>query len=497
MDNTLNILYIDDNPHDIELIRHALKKNGMNFNLEIANSKYEFLSHLEKLNYDLVLTDFNILGYTGLDVIKEVKERDSKIPVIVVTGTGTEEIAIQAMKMGVSDYVIKTHGHISKLPQTIFSAIEKQKLKNDKERLIAELKDSEELYREIFESFPDIYYRTDKNMIMTTINPLIRNFGYEPEEVIGTKASNYYYNSGEQGRFLAELKKTGSTKDYTMELIKKSGELIFVSANSNFLYDENGEMCGIQGVLRDISERVTHEKLQKINEILALSLAKISRNMVRTDSYNELLDSIGNEIKEITGYNSCWFYIFDEKREYARLIAATGKARQSIMTQIPLIPMKGDPYMEEVASLTDIAIIEDAQTDPRTNKEIVNQIGNRTIINVPVKLSDQLLGSLGIGSFGDEGVQLPTKQQEQYFISIASTLAFTVDRIRLQVERQNIIDDLNKKNYELSNFNSLMMNREHKMVELKQEINSLLEKLELPKKYTSPFDTIEPTKNDD
>lgn len=616
MNKPYQIIYIDDNPYDIELIGHAIDKSEIAFELRIAKTKAEFFDLLELYTPDLVLTDFNISGFTGLKVIEAVKEKNENIPIIVVTRTGTEEIAIEAMKMGVSDYVIKTVSHIARLPQTIQSAIDKQKLNLEKQSLSMELKRSEALYRDIYESFPDVYFRLDKDMIISTISPSIINFGYNHQQLKGKMGDSLFYRDDDFSEFLAILEKFRSVQDYTVRLVNADQSVIYGSVNAKYLLDEKGRIEGIQGVIRDISERilstrklkeseeryrllaesskdaifiindqdvitygnqfasqmlgrpldkiigqkrnaifpsdiqrdqdrnisvvfvngkpqlvegfivvgnrtiylstsliplkkdtgevyavmgvsrdisdrVLQENFLKKNAAYALSIAKISKIMVSTDSYNELMDSIGNEIKDLLGYQNCWFYIFDENVEYARLTAAAGAYTQKLSTHISLFPIREDPYLNLISSAEGFSMIEDVQNDPQVRDSILYRINARTIIYIPAKLSDDLLGSFSLGTFGDEGILIPDEGQKQYLISIASILTFTTDRIRLQVERQKIIDNLNRKNHELSNFNQLMVSRENKMVELKQEINDLLKEMGKEKKYNCPTDDME------
>ena len=616
MNKPYQIIYIDDNPYDIELIGHAIDKSEIAFELRIAKTKDEFFDLLELYTPDLVLTDFNISGFTGLKVIEAVKEKNENIPIIVVTRTGTEEIAIEAMKMGVSDYVIKTVSHIARLPQTIQSAIDKQKLNLEKQSLSMELKRSEALYRDIYESFPDVYFRLDKDMIISTISPSIINFGYDHQQLTGKTGDSLFYRDDDFSEFLAILEKFRSVQDYTVRLVNADQSVIYGSVNAKYLLDEKGRIEGIQGVIRDISERilstrklkeseeryrllaesskdaifiindqdvitygnqfasqmlgrpldkiigqkrnaifpsdiqrdqdrnisvvfvngkpqlvegfivvgnrtiylstsliplkkdtgevyavmgvsrdisdrVLQENFLKKNAAYALSIAKISKIMVSTDSYNELMDSIGNEIKDLLGYQNCWFYIFDENVEYARLTAAAGAYTQKLSTHISLFPIREDPYLNLISSAEGFSMIEDVQNDPQVRDSILYRINARTIIYIPAKLSDDLLGSFSLGTFGDEGILIPDEGQKQYLISITSILTFTTDRIRLQVEQQKIIDNLNRKTNELSNFNQLMVSRENKMVELKQEINDLLKEMGKEKKYNCPTDDME------
>ena len=134
MNKPIRVLYVDDNPYDRELVRDALGKKSDNFEVAEAASGKEFKKALEKGGYDLVLSDFHIAGFKGLEAFKAVRAKAPDIPVVIVTGTGSEEIAVSAMKLGVADYVIKTPKHIRRLPQTILAVLEKERLKKEHKR---------------------------------------------------------------------------------------------------------------------------------------------------------------------------------------------------------------------------------------------------------------------------------------------------------------------------------------------------------------------------
>ncbi|RMG97667.1 MAG: hybrid sensor histidine kinase/response regulator [Chloroflexi bacterium] len=134
MTTSIRVLYVDDYPLDRELVRHALQYNKQPFQLTEAATKEEFQKYLAEGEFDVVLTDFNILGFEGLQVLDMVQAQNPHIPVIIVTGTGTEEVAVEAMKRGAADYVIKTPLHIQRLPRTIEMALEKQRLQQERER---------------------------------------------------------------------------------------------------------------------------------------------------------------------------------------------------------------------------------------------------------------------------------------------------------------------------------------------------------------------------
>jgi hypothetical protein len=154
MKNRIKILHVDDNALDRQLVKDALCKEHDAFELIEADSRESFEHHLDEKDFDLILSDFNILGFDGLQVLQMVHEKCPEIPVIIVTGTGSEEVAIRAMKMGASDYVIKSANHIRGLAITIEHVIEKTRLQHDKAEVLDSLERNEKKYRLLFDSNP-------------------------------------------------------------------------------------------------------------------------------------------------------------------------------------------------------------------------------------------------------------------------------------------------------------------------------------------------------
>ncbi|MBI4621567.1 MAG: response regulator [Desulfobacterales bacterium] len=128
MSKPIRILYVDDNPHDRALVRALLEKEHGGFQIAEAASREDFEARLEEGEYDLILSDFNILGFEGLQVVDIIRAKNPHLPVVILTGTGSEEIAIEALRRGVDDYIVKTPNHMKRLPHMIYSVLEKKRL---------------------------------------------------------------------------------------------------------------------------------------------------------------------------------------------------------------------------------------------------------------------------------------------------------------------------------------------------------------------------------
>ncbi len=141
----------------------------------------------------------------------------------------------------------------------------KKKSKNDKK------------YRDIFESLHDVYYRTDKEGLITEISPSVRRqAGYDPEDVIGHPVMDFYSDPSAGMLFTRRLKQTGSINDYELKLLAKDGREIDVSVSSRIVFDESGRPLGVEGVLRDISARKQAEEALRESETKYRSMVEHS-----------------------------------------------------------------------------------------------------------------------------------------------------------------------------------------------------------------------------
>ena len=122
------------------------------------------------------------------------------------------------------------------------------------------LRGSEDKYREIFESVQDIFYRTDQHGIITEIGPAVQRWGYTRDEMIGTQVLDVYVDPEERQGLLNELLTRGEVTDYEVKLRAADGSISYSSVGSHVVRGPDGEMVGVEGVLRDITERKKAEE---------------------------------------------------------------------------------------------------------------------------------------------------------------------------------------------------------------------------------------------
>jgi len=166
-------------------------------------------------------------------------------------------------------------------------------------------------------------------------------------------------------------------------------------------------------------------------------LLAFARELQRAASFVDILEVTRAEVRDAVGFNHAWLSVAEEENaSEVKLIGYSGPRQDLVWEVAPRIPITGDPMMEEIFAAQGPVIVEDARTDPRTNKAFVEQLGNRTIINIPLRLLDKPFGAFGCGTFGDEGVRVPTPEQIEYLVSMSSQVAVAAARIRFTEHRR-------------------------------------------------------------
>ena len=108
MKKLLRVLIIEDSTDDILLILHQVKKGGYNIEYDCVDSAADMKSALEK-TWDIVLSDYHMPNFNGLEAFRLLQESGSDIPFILISGTIGEDIAVEAMRSGVNDYIMKNN----------------------------------------------------------------------------------------------------------------------------------------------------------------------------------------------------------------------------------------------------------------------------------------------------------------------------------------------------------------------------------------------------
>ncbi len=291
----MKVLYVDDYDMDRKLVRAALKADG-GFKLTETASREQFEASLVEGDYDVVLSDFHMFGFDGLEAIDLVQKRSPGVPIIIVTGTGTEEVAVEAWKRGAADYVLKTAKHIRRLPVTIRSALEKIELERErrqaKERLRERERDLTEAQRLAHLGSWDWDLQTGQ---VKWSDEVYRIFGLDPEHFepqIDSIMSRFHPDDWSEYEEVTRQAIANHDR-YTFEsrILLPDGSERALSSTSEGRYDDEGNLTHIFGTVLDITERKRMEtELRERQKELA--------HLGRLATMGEMAAGIAHELKQ-------------------------------------------------------------------------------------------------------------------------------------------------------------------------------------------------------
>src|SRR5437868_4499190 len=149
MDDILKILLVDDDAIDRMAVKRALRAAGLNAEVREAKDAVEGLGAMKAEPFDCVLLDYRLPDSDGLSVLREARAAGVGAPVIMLTGQGDEELAVEIMKAGASDYLTKSRISLDHLVQSVRNAVRLHRAEEQAAEAIARVAESEERYRSL------------------------------------------------------------------------------------------------------------------------------------------------------------------------------------------------------------------------------------------------------------------------------------------------------------------------------------------------------------
>jgi diguanylate cyclase (GGDEF)-like protein/PAS domain S-box-containing protein len=270
----IRVLHIEDSAYDRELVQHALahaEATETGFTLTSASNRMQFEAALRSGEFDCVLSDFNILGYTGLEVFDAVRAVQPSLPVIILTGTGSEELAVEALKRGVADYILKSPQHIRRLPATLRHIVEQTRLA----AVLAQQQAQIALAAKVFESSGEGIVITDADQHILAVNPFFCEVtGYRPDEVIGRNPKLLESGAHDESFYQVMWNSIDTTGNWRGEITnrRKNGTFYTEWLSISTVRKDTGEISHYVGHFSDVAERrVMDERLRHLAQYDALT----------------------------------------------------------------------------------------------------------------------------------------------------------------------------------------------------------------------------------
>ncbi len=152
----------------------------------------------------------------------------------------------------------------------------------------AQLRESEQNFRRLFDNMQDVYYRTNAQGVVQHVGPGVRRvLGYEPHEIEGRTAESYYPQSTDRDAFKVAIMEKGEVSDFPGQMVRRDGTVIDISISSHALYDHAGNFAGVEGIYRDVTQRKNLER-----ELQRLATTDMLTGMANRRAFLECAESV-------------------------------------------------------------------------------------------------------------------------------------------------------------------------------------------------------------
>lgn len=301
----LRILMLEDTIEDAELIEIQLDEAAIPFVSLRVQTRDAFVRALEEFHPDIILSDYRLPAFDGRSAVLLARERLPEVPIVMVTGAVGDELAVDLLKAGANDYVLKDR--LARLPSAVLRAVGEQRQKQQRQEAESALSEAETRYREVFETSPDAIFVLDA--------PKDGHFSFSGanhawEAIRGVRAREISGRSldavlaGDMAQSLSarceDCVTTGSTISFE-ETVQAAGGLRFFHTTLTPIRDETGTVIRLFGVARDITDRKRSEEAVRRSEELYRSFVAASPDGVAVLDLDGRVIFASPKINELLG----------------------------------------------------------------------------------------------------------------------------------------------------------------------------------------------------
>jgi PAS domain S-box-containing protein len=273
MTEPVRILHLEDDAADAELVR-SLLETELDCAVTHARCREEFVAGLAREPYDMIISDFSLPGFDGFSALLLAREKLPEVPRLLVSGAIGEDAAVEALKTGVADCVIKEN--LKRLVPAVRRALEEAAGARERQRLDEALQASQQSLRQYAEEIIDLYSNSPVGYHSLDGRGLIRRIndtalawlGYSRQEVVGKRPFWDLFATQSRTAFQAgfpDFKATGWMPPQEHELVRKDGSIMPVLLSATAIKDAAGDFLMSRSTIVDLTEqkRAREEKAKR------------------------------------------------------------------------------------------------------------------------------------------------------------------------------------------------------------------------------------------
>ncbi len=330
-ENNLRILSVEDSELDAELCHRVLDRAGLKFKAERVWTHAAYEQALHDFAPDLILCDFSLPGtFDGFTALSILKAKSPDIPFIFVSGTIGEERAVEALKRGATDYVLKDR--LERLVPVVRRALQESMKRVALQHAQMALRESEERFRQMAENISDVFFLFDaREHRVLYVSPAY-------ETVWGESCARLYetpdawrdaLHPDDRERIARSHTERIVTGRHDLEyrIVRQDGSVRWISDRAFPIHDAAGQLQRIAGVASDITARKKAEqRIERLNHIYAV-LSGINTLIVRAQNRQELLRAACRIAIDPGRFSMAWIGLLDRDNARVKPVASAGDVR--------------------------------------------------------------------------------------------------------------------------------------------------------------------------
>jgi PAS domain S-box-containing protein len=300
---------LEDSADDVLLLVSELRRAGFDPTWQQVSTATAYLQQIAE-PYDILISDYYLPQFDAPRALAILRERQIDLPCIVVTGTMSEEVAAECIRLGAADYLLKDR--LVRLGPAVRRALEERRLRDEKRQAELALQASEARFRLLAENAPDVMFRYcfKPTPYFEYLSPAVtRVTGYAPEAYYADPALGLQiiYSDADRER-LHQMVHSSHTGQQALELriVHRDGRVIWVEQRFVAFYDESGRVVAIEGITRDMTERkqmeaeleasrrLLEQRVEERSAVLRATNAELARAARAKD---ELLANMSHELR--------------------------------------------------------------------------------------------------------------------------------------------------------------------------------------------------------
>jgi PAS domain S-box-containing protein len=327
MNSRSHFLCLEDTVADLELLQETLQADGLACEITRVDTECGFLAALQQDGFDLILADYTLPSFDGLSALRLARQQKPDLPFIFVSGTMGEEVAIEALKTGATDYVLKTR--LSRLAPAVRRALREARERLELRSAEEAARRSERELRDVIETIPAMAWSALADGSNAFVNSRWTEFtGLSAGQTAGSGWHAAIHPDDIQ-RHIDRWRTcvvTGETLEIEVRMRRADGQYRWHLCRGVPLRDERGGIVKWYGVLTDIEDRKRAEQEREQLRQLEAGLA----HMNRVSMMGEMAASLAHEIKQpiaaaINSANSCITWLGHEPPNLEKARAAAAK----------------------------------------------------------------------------------------------------------------------------------------------------------------------------